>query len=101
MIGGERETVVGDTRIDAMLVTKLADARADHACVAAHHRSDDGGSIADIERHAAQRLMALTDGSEVRNVEEGDTTGGHAVADGGSEQRVLDRKGLEAHRIDG
>ena len=124
MIGGERETVVGDTRIDAMLVTKLADARADHACVAAHdlaaamgedgvgdpllltpaqlfgdrrmpdlavvapahHRSDDGGSIADIERHAAQRLMALTDGSEVRNVEEGDTAGGHAVSDGGSEQ---------------
>ena len=44
--------------------------------------------------------MALTDGSEVRNVEEGDTTGGHAVTDGGSEQRVLDRKGLEGHRID-
>jgi hypothetical protein len=36
MIKGERETVVGDTRIDAMVVTKLADARADHAGVAAH-----------------------------------------------------------------
>ena len=65
----------------------------------AHHRSRDRSAIADIERDTAQRLMALTDGSEVRNVEERDAASGHAVADGGSEQRVLDRKGsLEADR---
>ena len=36
MIEGERETVVGDARLDAMLEAKLADPCADHAGVAAH-----------------------------------------------------------------
>src|SRR5512147_2288267 len=122
-----------------MLVTKLADARADHAGIAAHdlaaamgedgagnalllappellgdrrvpdlavvapahHRSHDGGPIADIERQAGKRLLSLTDGCEVWDVEEGDAATADTVADGRSEQRVLDRKGLEAHRIDG
>jgi hypothetical protein len=37
MIEDERETVVGDTRIDAMLEAKRADPRADHTGVAAHN----------------------------------------------------------------
>jgi hypothetical protein len=52
----------------------------------AHHRSHHGGPIADIERHAVKRVMALTDGREVWNIEEGDTASAHAIADGGSEQ---------------
>ena len=124
MIEDERETVVGDTRIDAMLEAKRADPRADHTGVAAHnlaaamgedsagnpllpapaklfgdwrmpdlvvvapahHRSHHGGPVADIERHTVKRVMALTDGCEVWNVEEGDTARGHPVADGGSEE---------------
>src|SRR5262245_63931328 len=93
----------GEVKHLLMTTTKLLGYRRipDLGVVApAHHRSDDGCAIADIERDTAQVLVALTDGSEVRNVEERDAARGHAVADGGSAQRVLDRKGLEAYRLD-
>jgi len=50
--------------------------------------------------NARQRRLALFDRDDVRDVEDHDPTGAHAIADRRGTQRMLDRKGLEGDPFD-